>query len=155
MNIEIKDSKLCIDMESIISSMNYEQKREVLAWLATDYEVVQSVIDHIIGRGDKSWSFGDPNTRQEILENIERSQLESPRYGWKPWSDIREKLKQIRNDQIVYWTLYHKIDPELSRRVFEEFRKLGIESNYTTKEADDDIKRIEKIIEETFKNMQI
>jgi hypothetical protein len=37
--------------------------------------------------------------------------------------------------------------------VFNELRRLGVESNYTTKEADEDIATIHEIIKDTFKQM--
>ena len=152
--IEIRDSKLCLSLETIIGQMNMEQKREVLAWLATDYEVVESVVNHITGNDELGWSTGDPNQRQKALTQIEQSHLSALQYNWTPWSAIKDKLKEIQSAKQVYWAIYHDIDKDLSRRVMSEFERLGIESNYTTKQAEDDIVEIKGMIEAAFAEMK-
>lgn len=153
-DIEINGTKLCVSLETIIQGMNKEQKREVLSWLATDWEIMESVVDHILGKDELGWSTGDPDRRQKILSEVEEEHLkDSLRYNWKPWDDIRQKIKDIRSTEHLYWVLHHKIDQDLSRDVMNELRKLGIESNYTTKEGDEDIQKIKDHIEETFKTM--
>lgn len=154
-DIEINGTKLCVSLETIINGMSKEQKREVLSWLATDGEVVESVVDHLLGRDEQGWSTGDPNRCQQILGEVEDFMLADRKYFWKPWDYLRQKLKDIRADERLYWVLYHQIDPDVSRRVFDELRRLGVESNYTTKEADKDIAVIGKMIEDTFKDMKI
>lgn len=153
-DIEINGTKLCVSLETIVNGMSKEQKREVLSWLATDREVVESVVDHILGRDEQGWSTGDPNRCQKILGEAEDFMLTDRKYSWKPWDELRQKLKDIRADERLYWVLYHQIDQDVSRRVFEELRRLGVESNYTTKEADEDIAAIGKMIEDTFKQMK-
>lgn len=154
-DIEINGTKLCVSLETIINGMSKEQKREVLSWLATDREVVESVVDHILGRDEQGWSTGDPNRCLRILGEVEDFQLEYVKYNWNPWSEIKQKLKDIRADERLYWVLYHQIDTQVSVQVFNELRRLGVESNYTTNEADKDIAVIGKIIENTFKDMKI
>jgi len=152
--IKIADSALCIPLEPIISAMTFEQKRETLAWLATDDEVIRSVVSHITGNDDQGWSTGDPDRRQQILTEIEDSQIDGLRYSWKPWGEARQKLKDIRSSEQIYWVLYHKIDPEVSRQVFNELQRLGIESNYTTEQANSDVESIKTLIENAFAGMK-
>lgn len=152
--IEIKDSKLCVSLESLVMGMSIDQKREMLAWLATDDEVVRSVVSHIVGEDDLGWSSGDPSRRQEILAKIEDSQIVSLRYNWKPWDDLRQKLKDIRSAEQIYWAIYHKIDQNISRPLINEFSSLGIESNYTTEQADADVEEIKTMIESAFNGMK-
>jgi len=152
--IKIADSFLCIPIEPIIDTMSFEQKREMLAWLATDSEVIESVVSYITGTDDQGWSTGDPNRRQRILSEIEGSQLGETRYNWKPWDEIRQKVKDIRSSEHLYWTLHHKIDQELSRKIFAELRRIGVESNYTTKEGDADVLEIKNLINSTFAGMR-
>lgn len=154
LDIEIDGTKLCVSLETIINGMSMEQKREILSWLATDTQVMNSVVDHILGRDEFGWSTGDPNRRQQILSEVEDEHLkDSLRFWWKPWDEIRQKIKDIRSTEHLYWTLYHKIDPDLSWKVRSELNRLGIESNYTTKEGDEDIQKIKHYIDETFKKM--
>lgn len=152
-DIEINGTKLCVSLETIINGMSKEQKREVLSWLATDWEVVESVVDHILGRDEQGWSTGDPNRCQQILGEVEDFMLADRKYFWKPWDELRQKLRDIRADERLYWVLYHKIDQDVSQGVFNELRRLGVESNYTAKEADGDIESIRQMIEDTFKDM--
>lgn len=151
--IEIKDSKLCLPMEEIIAVMDMDQKREVLAWLATDHEVIESVVSHLTGTDDLGWSTGDANMRQRMLSKVEETQVAELRYNWKPWDEIRQKIKDIRSTEHLYWVLYHKIDKSISGPLFEELRRLGVESNYTTKEGDEDVATLNGLIKSTFAEM--
>jgi len=152
--IKIQDSRICLSIESIIQAMSFEQKREVLAWLATDDDVVRSVVDHICGQDEHGWSSGDPNRRVEILARIENSQLSGKvRYNWRPWDEAKQKIKNIRSTEHLYWLIYHKFDKNLSIPIMDELRRLGVESNYTTKEGDEDIARIEQALNEAFQAM--
>jgi hypothetical protein len=152
-DIEINGTKLCVSLETIINGMSMEQKKEVLSWLATDWEVMESVVDHILGRDEQGWSTGDSNRCQKILGEVEDFHLANVRYDWKPWDEIKQKLRNIRADERLYWVLYHQIDSQTSKMVFDELRRLGVESNYTTKEADEDIATIHEVIKDTFKQM--
>ena len=153
-DIEIKDSKLCHSFESIVGAMTIDQKRETLAWLATDNEVVQSVVSHIVGDDDQGWSTGDDNLKQKILEKVESSLIISPKYQWSVLTDLRQKLKDIRSSEHIYWVLYHKIDKDVAQLVFSELRKLGVKSNYTTEKGDSDIAEIKAMIESAFDAMK-
>ena len=153
-DVKINGTDLCIGIESIIQAMDLKQKREVLAWLATDFEVVNSVVDHIVGDDELGWSMGDANMMQEILSRVESSIISSPRYNWRVWSDLNQKIKDIRSTEHLYWVLYHRIDPEVSRMVMDELRRLGVEPNYTTKQGDDDVSQIKKLIGDTFISMK-
>ena len=153
-DIEINGTKLCVSLETIIGGMSMEQKREVLSWLATDREVIESVVDHILGRDEQGWSTGDPTRCQQILGEVEDFMLADRKYFWKPWDELRQKLKDIRADERLYWILYHQIDQDVSRRVFDELQRLGVKDNYTTNEADKDIATIGKMIEDTFMKMR-
>lgn len=136
----IEGSKLQLDLEPLIRGMSIEKKREMLAWLATDDEVIRYVVDVICGEDELGWCMGDPGRRADILSRIEDTQLKDcTRYNWKPWAAARDKIRDIRTQEHLYWVLYHQIDPDVSRRVFDELRRLGVESNYTSKIADDEI----------------
>lgn len=136
----IEGSKLQFDLEPLIHGMSLEKKREMLAWLATDDEVIQYVVDVICGEDELGWGMGDPGRRADILSRIEDTQLrDCVRYNWKPWATARDKIRDIRTREHLYWVLYHQIDPDVSRRVFDELRRLGVESSYTTTVADAEI----------------
>lgn len=153
--VVIKDSRLSIHMETLVRAMTKEQKLEVLSWIASDGEVIDHVVDVICGEDPLGWSTGDPNRRESILARIESTQLkEGVRYNWKPWDLIRQLLRDIRTEENIYWILYHKIDPDLSRRVFEELRRLGVKDNYTSDKANEDIETVKVLIESTFEAMK-
>lgn len=142
-------------METLVRAMTKEQKIEVLSWIASDGEVVDHVVDVICGEDPLGWSIGDPNRRVSILSRIEETQLkEGVRYNWKPWDLIRQLLKDIRTEENIYWILYHKIDPELSLRVFEELRRLGVKDNYTSEKAEQDIATLKELVDSTFAAMK-
>jgi hypothetical protein len=153
--VTIEDSRLSIHMETLVRAMTKEQKLEVLSWIASEEEVIDHVVDVICGEDPLGWSTGDPNRRESILARIENTQLkEGVRYSWKPWDLIRQLLRDIRTEENIYWILYHKIDPDLSRRVFEELRRLGVKDNYASNKAHEDIETIKVLIESTFAAMK-
>ena len=153
--VTIEDSRLSIHMETLVRAMTKEQKLEVLSWIASEEEVIDHVVDVICGEDPLGWSTGDPNRRESILARIENTQLkEGVRYSWKPWDLIRQLLRDIRTEENIYWILYHKIDPDLSRRVFEELRRLGVKDNYASEKAEQDITMIKTLIESTFAAMK-
>lgn len=142
-------------METLVQAMTKEQKLEVLSWIASEEEVIDHVVDVICGEDPLGWSTGNPNRRESILARIENTQLkEGVRYSWKPWDLIRQLLRDIRTEENIYWILYHKIDPDLSRRVFEELRRLGVKDSYTSEKAEQDITMIKTLIESTFAAMK-
>jgi hypothetical protein len=153
--VTIEDSRLSIHMETLVQAMTKEQKLEVLSWIASDGEVIDHVVDVICGEDPLVWSTGDPNRRESILARIESTQLkEGVRYNWKPWDLTRQLLRDIRTEENIYWILYHRIDPDLSRKVFEELRRLGVKDNYTSDTAHEDIETIKVLIESTFAAMK-
>jgi hypothetical protein len=142
-------------METLVQAMTKEQKLEVLSWIASEEEVIDHVVDVICGEDPLGWSTGDPNRRESILARIENTQLkEGVRYSWKPWDLIRQLLRDIRTEENIYWILYHKIDPDLSRKVFEELRRLGVKDSYTSEKAEQDITTIKTLIETAFAAMK-
>ena len=153
--VTIEDSRLSIHMETLVQAMTKEQKLEVLSWIASEEEVIDHVVDVICGEDPLGWSTGDPNRRESILARIENTQLkEGVRYSWKPWDLIRQLLRDIRTEENIYWILYHKIDPDLSRKVFEELRRLGVKDSYTSEKAEQDITTIKTLIETAFAAMK-
>jgi hypothetical protein len=136
----VEGSDLKIPLEPLIRGMSLDKKREMLAWLATDDEVIHYVVDVICGEDELGWAMGDPNRRAAILSRIEDTQLKNgTHYSWKPWDEARSKIKDIRTEEHLYWVLYHQIDPDVSRRVFDELRRLGVKDNYTSTRADAEI----------------
>lgn len=147
---------LAIPLEPLLQGMSLEQKRELLAWLASDEEVIRCVVDFICGEDDLGWAMGDPNRRAAILARVEDTQLrEGVHYGWYPWVEATRKIKDIRSQEHLYWVLYHQIDPEISRLVFGELRRLGVESNYTTKVADEEVAMVRNELDTALKAMRL
>ena len=153
--VTIEGNKIQIEIEHLIQSLSFEKKREILSWLATDSEVVESVINAICGEDELGWAMGSPNDRQRILERVEGKQVaECLRYNWSPWEDLKQKLKDIRSDERVYWNLYHQCPDDLRRAVFDKTPGISESNNYTGKDADKDVNEIYDMIRDTFKAMQ-
>jgi|688.fasta_scaffold392452_2 hypothetical protein len=153
--VTIEDSRLSIHMETLVRAMTKEQKLEVLSWIASEDDVLNHVVDVICGEDPLGWSTGDPNRRAEILSRIEGAQLkEGVRYNWKPWEVLHQTLKNIRAEEHLSWVLYHQIDADVSRRVFDELCRLGVKDNYTSEKAEQDITTIKTLIESTFAAMK-
>lgn len=154
-HIEVKGTQLCVELRPLISAMSLEQKREMLAWLAADDEVVNYVVDAICGEDEQGWAIGSPNCRQAILARVEDVQLrEGFQYNWRVWDEARQKIKDIRSQEHLYWVLYHQIDPEVSRRVFDELRRLGVACNYLSTVADEEISALRKVLDDAFAGMR-
>jgi len=158
-SVDYKNSKLCIDIGGILEAMNEEDTKHFIKTFSIQESVISYVIDYICGDDeDGCWTSMDAEYRMSILQRIEHKQLsEGPRHSWTAWSEICQELKNIRCKQQIYWKLYHNgswgevtlsdgSTKSLEFLISDWLTKCGIESNYTTKEADKDIARIEKLV---------
>ena len=146
MKIKIDGGDLKIGITELIESLSSEQKKEIIHSIACNDDVIKRTIDYICDEDEEGWYSGsNPELRQQALVRIEKKQLETlPTYYWRVWEDLQQELNNIRSKEQVYWSLYHGLGDEfgdegkrVSFQVLEMFRKMGIESNYTTKQAED------------------
>jgi len=153
MNITLEKGDIKIDIYELIRETDDETKKQVIKSFATDDAVIRHTIDYICGDDEDGWYPGDAaNLRQELLGRVEAKQLETmPEYGWRVWDEIRQKIKDIRSAEHIYWVLYHKLSDGLRRSVFKELDAMGVESNYTQAQGNDDIEAIRKLIKTAIK----
>jgi len=162
-DIKIEDFVLKINLNTLIEKLDEEESRQLIKTLAIQPKIIKSVVDYICGDdADGFWSSEEPQLRQGILERIERTHINTlatsgPRYGWSVWQDIQKQLKDIKCKQHVYWALYHdeyfkeKYDWTL---ISNFFKRHNIESDYTTKKADEDILQVKQMIIDAFRKME-
>lgn len=154
--VEIEGSFLKIDLYAAFRSMSESDKKDFINQFSLQEDVIQMVTNYICGADEFGrWTSSEPELRQKILERIEKSHItklsEQLSYGWNVWREIQQALKSIQCKKQVYWALNH--DGQLSEYAHDFFMRHKIESNYTTKEADADIERIELLIKNALKDM--
>jgi len=159
--IEVENYALKIDLHEIFRAMSAEDQNSFIHALALQSNIIDKVVNYICGEDEfGSWTSAEPELRQKILERVEAKHVSDlgrigPRYGWRQWSAIEDALKKIRCKQQVYWALHH--DKHLNDKygwelVSDFFKRHGIESDYTTKQADADIAEIKKMIQDAFRS---
>lgn len=152
---------LKINLERIFNSMSEDDQKSFINELSLQSSVIEYVVSYICGNDEfGSWTSDDQNLRQNLLERVEKAHKDDliefgPRYSWEIFRKVETRLKDIQTKKNVYWALYH--DEELQRSGFSArrfFEKHGIESNYTTKDADKDIEACKQIIIDAVKELK-
>lgn len=154
--VEIHEHRLCVDLDLVFRSMPQEQQDQFIHNLALQRNIIDKVVDYICGEDSfGSWTSEEPDLRQKLLDRVESKHVEDlasvgPRYGWRVWSDIQQRLKDIRAKQHVYWALSKDkyFEDQLGwDAVHKFFKRHDIESDYTTKQADADIAEVKQMIQ--------
>ena len=149
---ELTGHKLSLDIHELLGSIALENKLELIEALGIQSDVIEETIKYLCGES-VNWTSDEGNMRQRLLERVEKAQLLClPRYSWEPWSALTQALKDIKCKQHIYWKLYHH-GPNFSETAAGWLIAAGVESNFTTKEADADIAAITKLVQETLKAM--
>jgi hypothetical protein len=149
--IEYTDGNIKIDIYYLFSAMDEESQKSFIHTLALQKQIIELVVDYLCGQDAfGSWSGYDDDWRMQALTRIEGEQLKNwSRYNWKVFSELTDRLKEIRAKEHIYWALHHGAFRDELWPAWDRFCKAnGIESNYTTKQADEDIARIEKMLRE-------
>jgi hypothetical protein len=156
MQIKVEKGEVRIGIEEMMGSLTAEEQKAFIKTFSISDAIIEHVVDFICDEDKDGWWAGNsPNTRQRILSRIEQKQLElCPTYCWEPWDKIREALKAIRAKEHIYWFIYHKLPERLREVVINAMTEAGVESDYTTKDADADIARIEEMIKTAFTDMK-
>ena len=156
-----------IDIDYLLESMSEDDCKAFIKHFSIQECVINHVIDYICGDDPDGWWTGnDADLRMKLLQRVEKKQLDRPtRWGWSVWREVEARLKEIRCKQQIYWKLYHNDSPfevtlydgtkkTFERMVIDWLSNQGIQSNYTTLEADNDIRRVEGIIVDALKAMK-
>jgi hypothetical protein len=146
--MKIEDGYLKLDLDKLFSAMPEETQKEFIKSFAVEETVIEHVIDYICGEDPDGWWTGyASDLRFNLLERVEKTQLKNwSKYNWSVFSEISQALRDIRCKQQLYWQLVYHPNDEICWKIMDWMKSKGIESNFTTKQADDDIARIEKLI---------
>lgn len=160
--IEIDNSAIKIDFHHLFQAMSEEDTRVLIKSLAVESFVINKVIDYICDEDKDGWWASDtPNIRQKILERIEKSHLKnSVKYNWSVFNELESRLREIKEKQHIYWSLY-RLDSEMysvtndttgtseSIRsfIFNWMKRHGIKTEYSSKCADEDINNIKTMLQ--------
>jgi len=154
--VYIKDGHISIDVDDLLGQLSADHLKEILKRFSVSERVIEWVIAYLCGDDEDGWWTGDDaNLRQRLLVRVQNSHLaDDVLLSWNVFDELRKRLKDIRSKQHVYWFLYHELPDHLRCQVMNLMEQAGVESNYTTKQADADIERIEKMANETFRVIQ-
>lgn len=152
--MKIEDGEIRLDLIEIMESLSEDDCKMFIKHFSCQSFIIEKVIDYICGDDEDGWWTGDAtNIRQKILCRIEKKQLEQSylSYSWEPWAELTNRLKEIKERKHIYWHLYHDFPDH--HEIWEWMKRRGIDSEYTTKQAHEDIKKIESMILDTLSGM--
>lgn len=164
--INISQNKIEIDMGHLLEAMDKDDCKAFIKSFACQDFVIEKVIDYICGDDEDGWWTGySDEYRTKILTRVENTQIKKwSKYNWKVFEELKNRLKEIQEKRHIYWQIYHDkgfremivLNPYTEEKttmgnyISDWFKSRNIESNYTTKQADDDINRIEGMIKKSF-----
>lgn len=147
-----EEGNVIISLEDIIQNMSKEEKKKLCKTISIDYDVKKAVIDYICDEDEDGWWCSDSgHIREDILMRIEKAQLDKPTwYNWKLIDEAITRLKHMRSENHIYYTLYHLRDPHM---LVSDFVRIYLkdESEHMTNRADDDIKEVLNIVKNAIK----
>ncbi len=159
--ITVENYQAKIDLRAFFDAMSKEEQREFIRSISIQRDVIECVTNYICGEDEEGWwSSDEPQKRQDILQRIERNQIKDladngPSFGWQVWSDLRKALQDIACKKHIYWALRHSPDPWTNENAHTFFKNNGIESDYTTKQADEDIKKLFDMVKAAFEKARL
>jgi hypothetical protein len=149
MKFDFDDGNITFCLSGIFEAMTEEQQDAFIHQFSLQKNIIEKVCDYLAGDDTHgSWSSYDDEYRIRALKRIQNRQLTnwSP-YNWDFFSEARNRLKEIREKQHIYWALNHGPFREELWNSWMKFCKANnIVSEYTTKQADEDVARVEKIV---------
>lgn len=149
--VSIEKNKIKIDLNFLFSQMSEDDKKDFIHSLSLEPDIIENVADYLAG-DDKhgSWSGYDDEWRLRAIRKIENRQLKNwSRFNWSFFEEAKNRLKEIREKQHIYWALHHGPFREELWPAWSKFcKENGIVSEYTTERANEDIARVEKIVKE-------
>lgn len=156
--VELEKGYIKIDLQVLFDRMSEEDQKEFIYSLSLQKDIIENVCDYLAGDDRNGcWSGYDDEWRLRALRRIEKKQLKNwSRYNWDFFKEATARLKEIREKQHLYWALHHgPFRDELSDVWFKFCKENDITSEYTTKKADEDIARVEAIVEEALSKMAV
>ncbi len=156
--IKINDNGLWVDFDYLMESMSSEDQKMFIKKFAIESNVIDHVVNYICGEDPDGWWSGCADDRRmKILTKVENAQLNKwSGYNWKFIDEATNRLKEIKEKQHIYWALYHSgvdYDSDFSMKVRKFLESNGIESDYTTKQADEEIEKVYSIIKEAMEKL--
>lgn len=155
---KIEDNENKINIDALLEGMSLEDQKKFIKRFAIQSSVIDHVIDYICGEDpDGWWTSMDDELRMKILGRVEDAQIKKwSKYYWDFISEAKDRLKEIREKQHIYWTLYHGAFSEELRDVFFKFCMANnIVSEYTTKQANEDVEKVLKIVEDALQKLGV
>lgn len=159
MKIKYQNGEIQLGLSDIFQAMNENDQKDFIHALSLEKNIIESVCDYLSGNDPNGcWSGYDDEWRIRALKRIQNTQLTdwSP-YNWDVFSEAKQRLKDIREKQHIYWALHHGPfrEPEVWD-IWQRFCKQhNIVSEYTTERANEDIVRVENIIKDALKKFVI
>lgn len=154
--IKYEGGEIKIDIDYLLSAMNEDDQKAFVKAFAVQRNIIEHVIDSICGEDpDCWWSSYDNEDRMRMFKRVEKAQLKKwSTYNWEFITEAKDRLKEIREKQRVYWALFHG---EFREHLWDDFsqfcKRNGITSEYTTELANEDIARVEKIVKDALDKM--
>lgn len=155
--IKYEKGEIKLDLAYLFEAMNEEDQKSFIHALSLEKNIVESVCDYLAGDDQNGcWSGYDDEWRLRALRRIEKEQLKGwSKYNWNFFREAEQRLKEIKEKQHIYWALNHGPfrEPEMWD-IWQKFCKShNIVSEYTTKQADEDVVRVETIVRDALNKM--
>ena len=146
--MKMENGEIQIDPYEIVEALTSEQKHEMLKHYMVSDDVVTSVIAWMCDEDEDGWwAGGSHKLRERLFKKVEDCHLAKlARFNWSSLDEAIPKIKKIRSEQHLYWTLYHHPDAH-NMTISEWIRTRGNEiCEHTTKVADDEIDEIREAL---------
>lgn len=147
-----KEGKLEISLHDITDRLNKEDARYFIKSICISPQIMDWVVNWILGEDEDGWFGGESELREKILERIETKHCSYvTRYNWKLIREAADALKRIASAKHIYFKLYHHPNP-YETTIAEFLKDTCYEENeYQTKRADDKIEEVLNIVKEAVK----
>lgn len=156
--ISIESGHIKIDLDYFLEAMSSADQKDFIKRFSIDSNVIDHVVDYICGEDPDGWWSGCADERRmKILTKVENAQIKSwSEYSWEFIKEATDRLREIKEKKHIYWALYHNgcdYDSDFSQNVRKFLNNHGIESDYTTEQADEEIKQVLDIVREAMEKL--
>lgn len=143
--------------QDLIKVMDVEDKKELAHTLGMDETITEAVIERLCGDTVGEWEhYEDYENIQKILSKMEKHLLWKLSWGLfytRDYGKIIDFIEEKRNTRHIYWKMVHEPDPQTRDFLCAWLKRHDIESEHTTKVAEEEIEELKSMVEKTIENL--